>query len=94
MLQKRHPNSPVQANGPNPICLKKTVPNRQSMGYNEEQSKNSCSVPVEKVKEKDRLQEHIEAFDSSTVLGLGSPGQRHSVTNALIREILHPIQLL
>lgn len=59
------------------------------MGYNTEQSQNSCSVPVEKVKEKDRLQEHIKAIDSSTVLGLGSPGQRHRVTNALITEILH-----
>lgn len=60
------------------------------MGYNAEQSQNSCSVPVIKVKEKDRHQEHLKAFDSSSVVGLGSPGQRHRVTNALITEILHP----
>lgn len=60
------------------------------MGYNAKQSQKSCSVPVEKVKKKDRLQEHIKAIDNSTVLGLGSPGQRHSVTNAFITEILHP----
>lgn len=59
------------------------------MGYNAHQSQNSCSVPVEKVKEKDKLQQHIKAIDSSTVLGLGSPGQRHSVTSALITKILH-----
>lgn len=59
------------------------------MGYNAEQSTNSCSVPVEKVKEKERLQKHIKVFDCSTVPGLGCPGHRHSVTNALRTEIVH-----